>query len=226
MPENRPAEATRRTATRSGATVGLATALGALLAPHLPGVDATLAAVLVGAALGGLAALTAALGKAARDTLHESPRPSFVLRVLGLLFVLPLLLVGPLGCAKAYYDQQGTAVASARGDASATIGQDCLTDRSTTEVATGELPDDAPQGLALSATLTHQLDEAGNITSRTFTATGPNARITERRHWSEADGCAIASGGGLSESAGTTTRSWWRRAADVLIGVFGGALVF
>jgi hypothetical protein len=107
-----------------------------------------------------------------------------------------------------------------KGDTSAMMGgESCITDRSTVEVAIGS------DGSG-DASLTHTLDADGNVTSRTWKVIGSDARITERRNWTEAEAnCAFVSGGGMSESVGAASRSWLQRAADVLIGVFGGAIL-
>lgn len=115
------------------------------------------------------------------------------------------------------------------GDASGVIGDDCITDRSTVEVATTESVESVGDGEAppsVSASLILDLDSDGAVTRRTYAVTGPGGRITDRRNWSEAEGCAMASGGGLSESAGASTRSWLRRASDILIGAFTGGVLF
>jgi len=96
----RSRESTGKTATRSGATVGLATVLGALVAPRLAGIDATAASVLVGSVLGALAGLGAAIGTVARDRVGQG-HDGFVTQLLATLLVLPLALALP-GCRATY----------------------------------------------------------------------------------------------------------------------------
>lgn len=95
-PNPRPRESTGRSATRSGATVGLATVLGALVAPRLPGIDATAASVLVGSVLGALAGLGAAIGTVARDRVDRG-HDGWLTQLLATLLALPLVLL-VVGC--------------------------------------------------------------------------------------------------------------------------------